>query len=213
MLYVLSSGTTVSNGNSSHFLVLAFRLADLLVWRLRIEWTDAHPAHPNVSELRTAVPSQPSARELDEALAKFGPHIAGWCEAHAGRQVGDGECWTLAKQAVEVGCGKWAFTGEGYVWGAVVYASDGRGNRAAVRVGDVMQFTLAVYASPTKRASYGAPNHTAVVAAVDGTRVTVWHQNVGGDRTVQLGEVEGELESGEVVVYRAMPVEWVSKQE
>ncbi len=57
----------------------------------------------------------------------------------------------------------------------------------------------------------GDPIHTAIVASVNGTRVTVIHQNVDGQTAIQKSRVRAQefdlskRVSGSCIVYRAVP--------
>ncbi|KAL2366877.1 hypothetical protein RJZ56_000209 [Blastomyces dermatitidis] len=39
--------------------------------------------------------------QLQLAAHRYGPHIVSYCREHMGRTVGDGECWTLAAEALK----------------------------------------------------------------------------------------------------------------
>ncbi|HEX4608944.1 MAG TPA: hypothetical protein VH092_12125 [Urbifossiella sp.] len=143
-----------------------------------------------------------------------------------GEQVGDGECWALANEAVLAAGGKSSpgytdFPAQGdYVWGDLVFgvtAKDGKQTEDAVvgklkvSPGDIVQFRDAKFTGPRPGGgSYTstAPHHTAVVAAVspDGKTLGVYHQNVSGKRTVSDAVFAlRDLREGWVRVYRPLP--------
>lgn len=122
--------------------------------------------------------------------------ILAFAEARLGTQVGNGECWTLAAEALKAAGAEPPLQ---YVFGREVSTSD-------VRPGMVLQFESARFEGPGYYQVYGAPNHTAIVASVRGSTVQILHQNVNGDRTVQYGELKlGDLVSGTLTVYQPLP--------
>jgi hypothetical protein len=120
--------------------------------------------------------------------------IAAFCLANMGKQVGNGECWTLADEAFKA-TGAERPAGESRVWGRLVDISE-----EALEPGDIVEFRVA------KISGYGTtgPEHTAVV--VKGGRrgqCTLAEQNWSGVKTVR--EVKASLRdlvSGQVMAYR-----------
>lgn len=120
--------------------------------------------------------------------------IADFCQRHHRKQVGNGECWTLADQAFQAS-GATRPDGQARVWGRVV---DFR--KEPVEAGDIVEFRHA------EITGYGitGPEHTAVV--IKGGRrgrCTLAEQNWGGVKTVRHVEVNlAATVAGEVMVYR-----------
>jgi hypothetical protein len=123
---------------------------------------------------------------------------------NAGQQVGDGECYALADQALKAAgaksadsYGKITPTAD-YVWGTTVAVGQARG-------GDVVQFkdyavTVTVvtkvvkadgsYTEQTRTETMSRPHHTAVVQQTGATgSVSVYEQNVNGSRAVQTNHL------------------------
>jgi hypothetical protein len=113
---------------------------------------------------------------------------------HLGEQVGNGECWTLAAEALLAAGARPA---RGYTFGREVDLSE-------ILPGDILQFTSARFEFGGGWMILGAPNHTAIVQALkDDSLVHILHQNVNGDKTVQSMTLDlSTLVSGEIQAYR-----------
>ncbi|GME96831.1 unnamed protein product [[Candida] boidinii] len=152
-------------------------------------------------------------------------HVANWCEANEGHQVGDGECWTLAKFALAKGCGKRAFISSGYTHGALICTIKGiKANIApeiveevptdSIKRGDILQFTECCFRYPNKALFFGAPHHTSIVlsASDNDSEVEVMHQNVNGKKIVQRESLDlSKLTEGEIKVFRPVNVNWIEE--
>ena len=78
---------------------------------------------------------------------------------------------------------------------------------ATIMAGDVLQFEGVTFAgiNPANGGNYrqDLPHHTAIVYAVEGTKITLINQNVNGDRTVQLTTIDlADLQGGDIFAYR-----------
>jgi hypothetical protein len=139
-------------------------------------------------------PAKPAAGDdaLNQAVLKF-------AAAQVGKKVGNGECWTLAAEALKAAGAKHA---RGYTYGHKLAAGD------PVKPGDIMQFTSARFAGKSGRRTWsmslGFPNHTAVVKAVLGPgRYQILQQNPG---PVSVATIDfKDLKSGTYEVWRAEP--------
>ncbi|CAK9441066.1 uncharacterized protein LODBEIA_P49350 [Lodderomyces beijingensis] len=196
--------------------ILTLRLQDLSILSYKFEWHTNRPQDARVSiEKYVESPLQvPVTKEyLVAQNQKFGEYVASWCEHNQGKQVGSGECWDLAKFALEKGCGKHAFVSQYYIHGYPIYKL-GNGNASAplddVRRGDILQFRECKFVSPNGvTQTVGMPDHTSVVVDSYNGTLTVLEQNVNGVRKVVQGSyVLASLKSGQVTVFRAMPAEW-----
>jgi hypothetical protein len=142
---------------------------------------------------------------MPEVSAQQAEQTAKFASDNSGQQVGDGECYALADQALKkVGAksadsyGKITPTAD-YVWGDAVTVTQ-------ARAGDVIQFknytvTITVktkvvnadgsWDEQTHIETLSRPHHTALVAktGTNGT-TTVYEQNVNNARTVQTNELE-----------------------
>ena len=175
-------------------------------------------------------PAGPAAAQKAKTKAKadvppLNARVLEFARSKLGEQVGDGECWTLANDAVLAAGGKSSpgyrdAPAEGdYVWGELVYGVAVTGGKAtedapaaklAVAPGDIVQFRDAKFVGPRPGGTYSmtAPHHTAVVARVspDGKTLGVLHQNWSGMRVVGEATLAlRDLREGWVKVYRPQP--------
>jgi hypothetical protein len=144
------------------------------------------------------VQSKPNAASLNQRVLNF-------ARSKMGQQVGNGECWTLAYQALDAAGAK--RPGQDglqlYQFGKVV-------NLRAVVPGDVLQFENVNFKHTNPNGSWSSssyPHHTAIVSAVSGARITLLNQNVGGNRTVQVSTIDlnDRLPGGTLTAYQAVP--------
>lgn len=132
--------------------------------------------------------------EAERVAAEARLKIAAFCKNNMGKQVGNGECWTLADEAFKAS-GAERPAGQSRVWGRLVDFE-----KEPIEPGDVVEFLAA------QISGYGTtgPNHTAVV--VKGGRrgqCTVAEQNWGGVKKVRETSLDLRgLVSGQVMVYR-----------
>lgn len=159
------------------------------------------------------------------ALPPLNAKVLDFARSKAGEQVGNGECWTLANDAVVAAGGKSspAYTDapgkEDYVWGELVVAvtvkggkqtTEGTGTKS-VLPGDIVQFRDAKFEGARPGGgtySMTAPHHTAVVttASPDGRVLGILHQNWNWKRTVADATLTlSDLKGGWVRVYRPQP--------
>lgn len=130
--------------------------------------------------------------------------VVKFAESHKGKQVGNGECWTLAAEALAAA-------------GAPRPGADGVdvfdfGRKLTAKEtplpGDIGQMTKAAFtrkdpAGREKPVVTTVPQHTVVVLTVEGRKVAVLHQNFNGNRTVHRGEFDlAELTEGKVEFFR-----------
>jgi len=123
-----------------------------------------------------------------------------FCERMLGKMVGDGECWTLANEALKVSNAHTPRPTDHYVFGHELPTV------AAALPGDIMQFRTAIIAGAT----YGVPGrfdgqHTAVIRQVLGDGAfEIMHQNWGAPgKTVSITTLDlNLLDSGKVTIFR-----------
>lgn len=113
-----------------------------------------------------------------------------------GQQVGNGECWTLAAESLKQANAQPA---RGYTFGREL----GAGEKPLV--GDIMQFTSCRFQDRNFTAIMGLPNHTAIIYAVDGTKLTFIHQNFGSKNVTLLTLDMMTLASGNYTTFRPQP--------
>ena len=223
--YNSSSQSSIFGSTTTHIHKLNLRLKDLSILRYVISWTNSDFANAKV-EILEYIPSPivhnvPSKSDLVGYSGRFGDYIASWCDHKMGQQVGRGECWDLAQEALLKGCGKHAmvstYTHHGFPILRIAGSNsgisfiDGVGQFDEIRRGDILQFKSCIFvdkqAGSTK--TVGAPDHTAVVLDNLGDKITVAEQNVNNTRFVVKGEYcLKDLTIGETYVYRPVPADW-----
>ena len=214
---LLQSSTGFSTSYERKYKV---RNKDLALTTYTIKWKDndianatlnVEKVHP--SPLKAQPP--PLKMELINAQQQFGDYVAGWCEHHYGQQVGRGECWDLAHDALEKGCGKHAFISTYYHHGyPILQLKDGvvtNGPHDDIKRGDILQFKSCIFVDSTlgQTKTVGMPDHTSVVLSNDGNSIVVAEQNVNNVKTVVHGTYTlRHMTKGEVTAYRPMPKAW-----
>jgi hypothetical protein len=137
-------------------------------------------------------------------IPELNQKVVRYALAQKGKQVGNGECWTLADQALRAaGAQRPGRNGAGS-------STFGRKLRPGEKFlpGDVMQFERVKFQHRSRRGSYSfsMPHHTAVVYRVAGKQVTLLHQNFNGKKTVQETTINlAHRTQGTVAVYRPRP--------
>jgi hypothetical protein len=163
--------------------------------------------------LAAAASKEPEVPELNKKVLAF-------ARDNLGKKVGDGECATLAVQALRAAEARpWSTGREGeYLWGKLVRTVEPKKNLGGdVLPGDILQFRDATLMSKkgrtTTESSY--PHHTALVETVkdDGKVVELLHQNAGaaGANDEERRKVQrtilhfGDLKKGAIKIYRPEP--------
>jgi hypothetical protein len=123
--------------------------------------------------------------------------VLAYAQAHLGKEVGNGECWTLVDEALKSagadtsGDGRCEF-GRSIALNAVI-------------PGDLLQFEKAHFEHREggRSSSQDMPHHSAIVSSVEGRKVTVLNQNVNGSRKVQYSSFNlDDLQRGSLQAYR-----------
>jgi hypothetical protein len=168
-----------------------------------------------IAKLVEAKVPVPGVADKDDPSSELREKVVKFCKDKLGQQVGDGECGTLAQEAIKEAGGKAVnlFTespGPGdYVWGELVFTlemKDGKRKRepttAVAKPGDVIQYRDVVLRS--SRGIYLMVHHTAIVAEVKSSgEMLVFEQNMQGKKEVTKGTLRPtELAGGWVRVYR-----------
>jgi hypothetical protein len=153
-------------------------------------------------------------------LPELNKKVLAFARDKLGKKVGDGECATLATQALRTaGARNLSSPHEDeYVWGKLVRTVSAKKNLAGdVLPGDILQFKGALIVGKEGRATveYTYPLHTAIVSAVkeDGKVVELLHQNAGDfdapdeqRRKVQRATLRfADVRRGTVKIYRPAP--------
>ena len=127
--------------------------------------------------------------DLNEAILQF-------ASEHLGQQVGNGECWTLAAEAMAAAG---AAPPKLYDFGDEVALDE-------IVPGNILQFEEAYFRGVDYYLQMGAPHHTAIVVSVDRSKVTLLNQNVNGSKVVMYSVINLlELKSGSITAYAAQP--------
>lgn len=120
--------------------------------------------------------------------------IIAFCDANKGKKVGKGECWDLAKEALDKAEATWT---PPYVFGKAL------GKKDTFQAGDIVQFEKVRIEYPDG-AWKELPHHTAIVyKVIDETKFTMAEQNANGKRFVIFSEIDlSYIKKGKYTVYR-----------
>jgi hypothetical protein len=123
--------------------------------------------------------------------------ILDFAKKNAGQQVGNGECWTLANEALKAAGARHPSV---MVWGRKLSAGE------EPMPGDVIQFTSVTFHSKKGTSHYGGPDHTAIIEQVVSPGVfLLLQQNMGGNKTVSEATIDLATKTeGELAIYRPM---------
>lgn len=158
----------------------------------------------------------------DDAAKKLGERIVAFCRANMDKQVGDGECASLAVKALsEFGikhrAGKDFPAAGDYVWGKQVFLVEASGKREGkasdIRPGDIIQYRDVKFEGKRRTGGRGtytasAAHHTAIVssAAPGGQTIYILQQNFAGKRVVTAYTIYlQDLKAGWLRFYRPEP--------
>lgn len=138
-----------------------------------------------------------SAKE-QQGTPELNSKVLNFAIQNQGKQVGDGECWTLAAEALAHAGAKHA---RGYVFGTELKKND------TWLPGDIIQFKSCHFeeTTPQRWMAYdlGTPNHTAIIQSNLQGKTVVLHQNFGNDRRVQVSTIDfRNLKSGSFTIFR-----------
>jgi len=151
----------------------------------------------------------------------LGEKVVAFCQQHKGEQVGDGECASLANQALRSAGAK----GRGpdrpakgdYTWGNPIFyieaqesAPKTEGKPFDIKSGDIIQLRDVKFKGRRPGGTYSMTfgHHTAVVAGVEegGQTVHIFHQNFGGKKIVMTATYKlADLKEGWLRFYRPIP--------
>ena len=129
-------------------------------------------------------------------LPPLNERVLNFATNNLGNQIGRGECWDLADQALR---SAGAEPARGYTFGDRVPVED-------VIPGDILQFTSVRIDEPGYWLLMGTPNHTAVVQAVGEERLFILQQNFDGKRYVTTYDFNpNSMTSGTLEAFRPRP--------
>ncbi|HWB05800.1 MAG TPA: CHAP domain-containing protein [Verrucomicrobiales bacterium] len=139
-----------------------------------------------------------AAKEKDAAAKKRAievpAKIVSYCKEQKGKQVGNGECWTLANECFK-SCGLKRPGGQLRVWGRKLETKE------KPQPGDIVEFKAAKFSD----GGMTGPEHTAVVVGLGKQKgiIQIAEQNWGGNKTVRIRDFDpAGLKSGEMMFYR-----------
>ena len=120
--------------------------------------------------------------------------IVDYVKKQEGKQIDRGECWDLAKAALDNAEAKWATPYD--------FGTQYNFKKEAILPGDIIQFENVVFKGELY--SMSMPHHTAVVIEIISPLIVkIAHQNFAGKRTVQFTQVNfNDLKKGKAQFYR-----------
>jgi hypothetical protein len=131
-------------------------------------------------------------------LVSLNRKVLNYALQNLGKQVDRGECWDLAKFALEAAGAK--VPGRDlatYVFGRLLGAGE------AMQPGDIMQFEGVRFQTANSWQEMG--HHTAIIERVEGSKIHLLQQNVNGNRTVQRGVIDLNTKvRGTIMTYRPL---------
>ena len=176
------SGSSVSASGSgyagrmtwNYTAVFAIRwTTDLSRTFIRVSWNSDDPVRSVQGKQKHFPPPTPlESPDLEKASRLYGSGIVQFCEANMGKQVGNGECWTLAHDAlqeVQNFVNPRVMVSNGTIHGQCIYQRDGSntifGDLDTVRPGDIVQYLECKFERRQNGrvvlwSSAGAPDHT-----------------------------------------------------
>ncbi len=148
----------------------------------------------------------------------LGDKVVAFCQEHKGEQVGDGECASLANQALKAVGAK----GRGpdhpekgdYTWGTQIFyieaqesAPKTEGKPFDIKPGDIIQLRDVKFKGRRPGGTYSMTfgHHTAIVAGIEdgGQTIHIFHQNFGGKKIVMTATYKlPDLKEGWLRFYR-----------
>ncbi|KAK9454538.1 hypothetical protein V1511DRAFT_502253 [Dipodascopsis uninucleata] len=211
-------------------ITLSVRFKDLSRTKFRIECNRYDTQVPATAQrIDYPPPVNPDQRDLEAASTSFGEATARYAESMIGRQVGNGECWTLAHEALR---NAGALESVGLIHGPQIWeyspnSTLNSGSVKSIRRGDILQFATSRFRNMGPNGQIlgemfvGSPDHTAVVVRVDAVgnsggelRVSVLEQNNGGVKMVNGSMYDfGNMVEGSVKAYRPFWKEWAGELE
>ena len=120
--------------------------------------------------------------------------ILAFCDSNKGKKVGKGECWDLAKEALNSAEATWT---PPYAFGKELNKKD------LILAGDIIQFEKVTIEYPDG-AWKDLPHHTAIIyKVVEGQKLIVAEQNANGKRFVIFSEIDlSYVKKGKFTIYR-----------
>lgn len=120
--------------------------------------------------------------------------ILSFCDLNKGKKVGKGECWDLAKEALNASGAVWT---PPYAFGKELKKKD------AILPGDIVQFEKVTIEYPDGSWKE-LPHHTAIIySVISPGKYTLAEQNANGKRFVIFSEIDlNYVKKGKYTFYR-----------
>ena len=146
---------------------------------------------------KATVPLDDWGLALIPPVPELNQKVLAFARQNLGKKVGNGECWTLAADAISAGGGQ---RPRDYVHGRELRPGE------TVLPGDIMQFESVRLENSKGWRTLGSPHHTAVIQSVSGKTYGILHQNTGGGEAGKKVESVSinlaDLKSGTIKIYR-----------
>jgi hypothetical protein len=140
----------------------------------------------------------------DKNLPELNRKVLEFAKENNGKKVGDGECWTLAAEALKAaGAREPMKTSKPAVDGEYHITDFGRKLEGQEKIvpGDIVQFEKAKVVNG--KTTWFLPHHTAIVYSTQGRKLTLIHQNYNEKRFVFVFPLDlAGLREGTMEVYR-----------
>lgn len=119
--------------------------------------------------------------------------ILEYCKKNLGKKVDKGECWDLANAALNYSGAAWESP---YGFGDKVEFK-----KENLKPADILQFTNVKFMFKNGSATF--PKHTAIIYKMNGSVVTLFHQNMNNKRYVDTLSISlDNLKNGKIEAYR-----------
>jgi hypothetical protein len=138
--------------------------------------------------------AQPNAKPVNPlaSVPLLNRRVLQYSLSQMGRKVGNGECWTLAAQALRQSGARGA---NNFNFGREIAL-------AKIQPGDILQFKSARFEFGRSYYFFGTPDHTVIVSDVQGSKVSILHQNFGKKIVTKLTIDFKNMTKGKVWAWR-----------
>lgn len=128
----------------------------------------------------------PSSLSVKEKVIEFAKN-------HMGKKVDTGECWDLAKAALDYANADWKSPFE--------FGDKIDMKKQALAPADILQFTNVKFVFPMRSMSF--PQHTAIIYKVNKNEITIFQQNFNNKRYVDTLTINlDNIKNGKIDAYR-----------
>lgn len=195
--------------NNKNVVLLVARFEDLSSSYFKIEWDSNYPSMVISEQRHVNPPKELAINELKKAHKMYGRRIVQFCIDYWGKKVGNGECWSLANEALKSinGC----MPSQMRTHGCLVYSTNSADKYAdKPRKGDIIQYKSCKFVRKSAVLHIGLPDHTSIIIGFKGEYIKVAEQNIGGVKSVGKGYIcLNELIEGEIRIFRPVWNSWV----